>query len=582
MTRLDPIKLAVLQGRLEQIADEMDATLFRSAFNPTIAEAHDACHGIYDAETGDTLAQGSAGLPIFVGSMAFAVRTVIEAARREGGPHDGDVWVFNDPYDGGTHLNDFKLVRPVFRDGELFCYLASVGHWTDVGGNVAGSYNPAATELPQEGVLIPPMKLFDRGARRDDVARLLCAISRVPVNAYGDLNAQVAALDLGARRVEELLADYGEATVSAAFTELSDAAERLMRAQIAQLPDGVYRCQDALDNDGGSDAQIPLAVTLTVAGDELTLDFDETAPACLGPLNIARSTTVAACYVALKHLFPEVPANAGCLRPVEVAIPEGSLLDARHPRPVGGYTETILRIMDVIFGAVAQAAPSRAMGCSYGTINALSLAGGRVGEERWVLFNFFGGGLGGHPDGDGLDHANAPLSTAIIPPVEVLEASYPIRFTRWALRPDSGGAGTNRGGLGAVYELELLADDAELSVFGERAIEPPAGVAGGAAAAANVVRYERGGEEHVPPLRSKVVGVGLRKGDRVRIESPGGGGWGPPSERDPERVARDVAFGYVSREAALRDYGVAIDEEGRVDAAATEAARTGAATEVTR
>jgi N-methylhydantoinase B len=553
--KLDPITLAVLAGRLEQLVDEMDATLFRSAFNPTIAEAHDACHGLYDARTGDTLVQGGSGLPIFVGSMSFAVRYVIDIVKRDGPLQDGDVYAFNDPYDGGTHLNDIKLVRPVMRNGELFCFLASVGHWNDVGGNVPGSYNPAATELPQEGVLVPPMKLFDRGRRREDVVDLLRAISRVPVNAYGDLNAQVAALEVGTRRLNQLLDDYGDAVVSAAFDELSDAAERLMRAQIAGLADGVYHRADALDNDGGSPDRIPVAVDVTVAGDELTLDFSPTAMACRGPLNIARSTAVAACYVALKHLFPEVPANAGCMRPVTVIIPDGSLLDARLPRPVGGYTETILRMMDVLFGAIAVAAPERAMGASYGTINALSISGAGAGG-RWVFFAFFGGGLGGHPEADGLDHANAPLSTAIIPPLEVFEAAYPIRFTQWALRTDSGGAGEHRGGLGAVYEIELLADAAEMSTFGERAFAPPPGSSGGGPAAVNVISYETEAGWVRPPLGAKIVGVNLHAGQRLRIESPGGGGWGDPARRDPGRIARDVRLGYLSPAAALAQYGI--------------------------
>jgi N-methylhydantoinase B len=552
---LDPITLAVLAGRLEQIVNEMDATLFRSAFNPTIAEAHDACHGLYDARTGETLVQGGSGLPIFVGSMAFAVRAVIDIVERDGPLQDGDVYVFNDPYDGGTHLNDIKLVRPIMRDGAVFCFLASVGHWNDVGGNVPGSYNPAATELPQEGVLIPPMKLFDQGRRREDIVDLLQAISRVPVNAYGDLNAQVAALEVGSRRLAVLLDEYGPDVVSAAFAALSDAAERLMRSYVRELPDGVYAAADTLDNDGGSPDPIPVAVQVTVAGDELTLDFSSTAMACRGPLNIARSTAVAACYVALKHLFPEVPANAGCMRPVNVVIPDGSLLDARLPRPVGGYTETILRIMDVLFGAIGHAAPERAMGCSYGTINALSISGEQQGHT-WVLFTFFGGGLGGHPDADGLDHANAPLSTAIIPPVEVLEATYPVRFTQWALRTDSGGPGIHRGGLGAVYEIELLAEQAQMSTFGERSAQPPPGAQDGAPAAPNVISYQSGDGWARPPLGAKIVGVELRRGLRVRIESPGGGGWGDPRKRDRARVARDVRLGYVSPQAALASYGV--------------------------
>lgn len=544
--QLDPVTLAVLQGRLEQIVNEMDATLYRSAFNPTIAEAHDACHGIYDAETGDTLVQGPAGLPIFVGSMAFAVRLAIKRAARDGGPRDGDVFLFNDPYEGATHLNDVKLVRPVFRDGRLFCWLASVGHYTDVGGNVPGNYNPIAHELPQEGVLIPPVKLYDAGELRQDIVDVLLAIGRSPRNAYGDLSAQLAALELGAQRLAVLLDDYGDGVVAAALVALTDAAEQLMRAAITALPDGTYACEDQLDNDGIVDEPIRVAVELTVSGDRLRLDFGATAGACRGPLNISRATAVAACYVALKHVFVEVPANAGCLRPVEVVIPDGSLLAAVPPRPVGGYTETILRVMEVIFGAIATASPERAIGFSYGTINALSLAGVDAGGDRWVMFTFFGGGLGAHPGGDGLNHGSAPLSTAVIPPVEVFEAAYPVRFTQWALRPGSGGDGTHRGGLGAIYELELLAETAEAFVFGERARTAPRGAHGGGDGAPNRISWTNGGQRHEPALGAKATGIPLARGDRLRIESPGGGGWGDPAARASASTDEDERLGYLA------------------------------------
>jgi N-methylhydantoinase B len=232
------------------------------------------------------------------------------------------------------------------------------------------------------------------------------------------------------------------------------------------------------------------------------------------------------------------------------------LLDAVSPRPVGGYTETILRVMDVIFGAVAQADPERAMGWSYGTINALSVAGHREDGSRWVMFTFFGGGLGGTPDGDGLNHGSAPLSTAVIPPVEVFEAAFPVRFTRWALRPDSGGAGRHRGGLGAIYELEILSERAEAFVFGERARHAPRGTLGGGSGAVNAVSWTSRGAEHRPPLGAKAVAIELERGDRLRIASPGGGGLGPPAERGPERVAEDVRLGYVGVESARRLYGL--------------------------
>ena len=542
---LDSVTLAILKGRLEQIADEMDATLFRSAFNPIIAEAHDASHGIYDAKTGETLAQGKSGLPIFVGVMAFAVKAVIDKSMQQGGPRDGDVWIFNDPYLGGTHLSDFRLVKPLFRDGEVFCYLASVGHWHDVGGNVPGNYNPVATESFQEGMLIPPVKLYDAGEFRSEIVDILSANSRLPNSLYGDLNGQINALDLGTRRMEALLDEYGDDTVAAAMREFKERAAEHMRSEIRAMPDGQVSAEDWLDNDGIVDQPLKIALDMTIKGDQLTLDFTRSSPACAGPVNIARSTTIAACYVALKHIFHDVPANAGVLEPVEFKIDPSSILSVEAPKPVGGYTETILRLIDITFQALAQLVPERSNGCAYGTINALSLAGTRANGARWVMFSFFGGGHGGHPDGDGLSHGNAPISMATIPPLEILEAAYPVKFTQWALRDNSGGDGKHRGGLGAVYEIELLEEQAEAFLFGERGRFPPRGVAGGGAGATNRFVYPSAGEMVEPPMTSKVHGVKLRRGDRVRLETPGGGGYGSASERSEELKERDIQMGYV-------------------------------------
>ncbi len=573
---IDPVTLAVLKGRLEQIADEMDAVLFRSAFNPIIAEAHDASHGLYHADSGETLVQGKSGLPIFVGAMSFAVMAVIEKAGRDGDLVDGDVYIFNDPYDGGTHLSDFRLVRPLYRDGEVFCYLASVGHWHDVGGNVPGNYNPVATESFQEGMLIPPVKLFRGGELQQDVVDILQANSRLPGSLYGDLNGQINALELGIRRMNDLLDEYGDGLVSLALAELRNRAAKLMAANILDLPDGTYSAEDFLDNDGIRDEPLKIALDLTIKGDQMVLDFSRSSDACAGPVNIALSTAVASVYVATKHLFTEVPANAGVLEPIEVIIPDTSLLNVRAPKPVGGYTETILRIIDVLFCALADVAPERVNGCAYGTINALSLAGHRKNGSRWVMFSFFGGGHGGHPEGDGLNHGNAPISTATIPPAEILESAYPVMFTQWALRPDSGGAGRHRGGLGAIYEIELLEEQADVFLFGERGKYPPPGVVGGKPAALNRFTFQQDDGDHTPPMKSKMVGIKLRKGQRVHLETPGGGGYGHPLERQPEAVCRDVSLGFVSREQALSDYGVVVDETGIVDEAETEKCRKAA------
>lgn len=545
MSAIDPVTLAILKGRLEQIADEMDATLYRSAFNPIIAEARDACHGFYHAETGETLVQGANGLPIFVGAMAFAVKAVIDKVAASGGVREGDTFLFNDPYDGGTHLNDFRLVRPVFREGRLFCWMASVGHWLDIGGNVPGGYNPKATESFQEGVRIPPVRLMTEGRMNQDLLDILAANSRVPDSNWGDLNGQLNALDLGGRRFAALLDEYGEATVAQAFAAFSERAEALMRAAIRALPDGRYSFEDVLDNDGITDETLTIALDLTIEGETMALDFSRSSPPVQGPVNIARSTAIAACYVALKHVFTEVPANAGCLRPIAFTVPETTLLGATAPRPVAGYTETILRLIGVIFGALAKADPSRATAAPFGTINALSLAGHRQDGSRWVMFSFFGGGLGGNPESDGLSHANNPISTATIPPVEILEAAYPVLFRQWALRPDSAGQGEHRGGLGAVYEIEPLTD-ARVSLLGERGKAAPFGVTGGTPAALNRFTWTDEQGAHNPPMVSKITDIALKAGHSVTLETPGGGGWGDPARRDPRKAARDRRLGYVT------------------------------------
>jgi N-methylhydantoinase B len=577
MSDIDPILLAVLNGRLVQIADEMDATLYRSAFNPIIAEAHDACHGLYHAKTGATLVQGTTGLPIFVGAMAFAVKAVIDKANQDGNLEASDTYLFNDPYDGGTHLNDFRLVRPLFWNGKLFAWLASVGHWLDVGGNVPGNFNAKATESFQEGFRVPPVKLARAGVIQQDIVDILGANSRVPQSNWGDLNGQLNALDLGERRVHALLGDYGEELIVSVLDQLTARAEKLMRANIADLPDGIYLYDDFLDNDGITDVPLSIALDLTISGDRMKLDFSRSSPPCDGPLNIALSTTVACCYVALKHIFTDVPANAGCLAPIEFVIPNTTLLGVSAPRPVGGYTETILRVIDTVFGAFAKIAPARANGSPFATINALSLSGWREHGRRWVMFCFFGGGLGGNPETDGLNHGNNPISTATIPPAEILESLYPVMFTQWALRPDSGGAGYNRGGLGAIYEIEALADGAtDVSLLGERGKFPPFGVNGGKSAALNRFIYQTDSGERTPPLVSKVTDVRIAAGQHVRLETPGGGGFGDPLAREPARVAHDVALGYVTPAAARRDYGVVIGENGAIDTAATTALRSGA------
>ncbi len=558
MSTIDPITLSVLAGRMEQIADEMDATLFRAAFNPIIAEAHDASHGLYHAVSGDTLVQGKSGLPIFVGVMSFAVKAVIEKAARDGDLEDGDIYIFNDAHIGGTHLSDMRLVRPYYRDGKLFCYLASVGHWHDVGGAVPGNYNPAATDVFQEAFNLPPVKLARKGEINQDIIDILLRNTRLPQSAMGDLNGQLGALDLGVKRMDELLDEYGSDTITAALEALGHRAEALMRSELTELPDGRWEAEDFLDNDGIVDAPLKIKIALEIKDDRMTLDFTGSSPQCAGPVNIALPTTVATAYVAIKHVFPALPANAGVMRPIDVIVPEGSLLAAQFPAPTGGYTETILRMIDVVFSAFAQAAPDRVVANAYGTINALSIAGKRKNGQPWVMFSFYGGGHGGSSETDGLNHGNAPISTATIPPMEILEAAYSVMFRKWALRPDSAGAGAHRGGVGAIYEIEVLEENgAEAFLFGERGRFAPKGIAGGSEAAMNSFHFEQDDGWHSPPLASKMRGIRLKAGQAVRLETPGGGGYGPASDRAADAVAKDVARGLVSADEADKTYGPA-------------------------
>ena len=556
MSEIDPITLSVLAGRMEQIADEMDATLFRAAFNPIIAEAHDASHGLYHAVSGDTLVQGKSGLPIFVGVMSFAVKAVIEKAAKDGDLQDGDIYIFNDAHIGGTHLSDMRLVRPYYHAGKLFCYLASVGHWHDVGGAVPGNYNPAATDVFQEAFNLPPVKLARAGKVNQDIIDILMRNTRLPQSAMGDLNGQLGALDLGVKRMDELLDEYGGATITAALEALGHRAEALMRSELTELPDGRWEAEDYLDNDGINDEPLKIKIALEIKNDTMLLDFTGSAPQCAGPVNIALPTAVATAYVAIKHVFPALPANAGVMRPIEVVVPEDSLLAAKFPAPTGGYTETILRMIDVVFSAFSQAAPERVVANAYGTINALSIAGKRNNGQPWVMFSFYGGGHGGSIETDGLNHGNAPISTATIPPMEILEAAYPVMFRTWALRPDSAGAGAHRGGLGAIYEIEVLEENgAEAFLFGERGSFAPKGIAGGGDAALNVFQYEQDDGWHSPPLTSKMRGINLKPGQAVRLQTPGGGGYGKADERSHAAIARDVARGLVSDVEADAVYG---------------------------
>jgi N-methylhydantoinase B len=578
MTRqsIDPATLAVLQNALSQIVNEMDLALEKAAFNPTMSDARDRANGIYDTLTGAMIAQGETGLPIFVGVMQYAVRSAIEAYPDLG---EGDVVILNDPYCGGTHLMDVKLVRPFFYKGKRFAYLANCGHWTDIGGNVPGGFGVKATEVIQEGVRIPPVLLCRKGVMQEDLLTLLFANMRVPEERRGDLQAQFAALNVGEERLRALLDKYGDELIADSIDELRDRTERQMRACVAELPDATYHFETCLDSDGIVFDPIRVSLDLTVKNDELIFDFSKSSPPVQGPLNGSISATFAAVFCALKHVFVEVPNNAGIFRPVTVIAPETTFLNAQFPRAVSGSSaEVSMRVMDAVFGALAQALPERVPAACFGSVTNLTVSGHDPEKnKRYIMFRFSGGGYGGHPDGDGLTNGNAPISCARTSPVETCEHLYPLTFDYYRIRNGSGGAGLRRGGCGVEYQIHIRRGQALSSVLGDRGLFPPYGLQGGRDGKLAEVEFTLNGQSYVPPHITKDEGIGLSPGDLARVASPGGGGWGDPFQRDPQKVLLDVIHEFVTPAQARQDYGVAIvaSEAGwRIDEVETDRLRS--------
>ena len=570
---IDPVTLVVVQNGLQQVASEMDLTFERAAFSPVISEGFDRSDGIYDRDTGDVIAQGELGLPIFVGVMQFTTRAVIEARREV---VEGDVFLVNDPYCGGTHLMDVKMVKPFFYRGRHWAWLANTGHWPDTGGSVPGGFSTRATEVQQEGLRLPPVKLFRAGVMDDDILQIVLANIRVPEERIGDIKAQVAALTVGERRLTALLDRYGADTVAACIVELRRRSEQMMRAHIAKIPDGVYRGEAFVDSDGVDPDALAIRLTIKKEGTDLHFDFSESSPPCRGPLNSVIATTRAAVYLAIKHIFPDVPINAGCFEPLRIADPHGTFLYARYPRPVSGCAaEVSSRIAESVFTTLARAIPEDLFAAPAGTSGNLTLGGyDPLKERHYIMYVFSGGGYGGSHEDDGLTNGCSTIGISKTQPAEVLEQHYPILFERYALRERSGGAGRTRGGFGVDYKVRIRRGEALLSFLMDHGRFGPPGLFGGKDGAANEVVVERGGTTYTSPHWSKDEDIRVVGGDSVHVRTPGGGGYGDPLTRDPELVQRDVIRGYFTVEDAARDYGVALTGEPPVvDQAATARVR---------
>jgi N-methylhydantoinase B len=582
LSTIDPITLTVIQAGLQQVCDEMDMSFSRAAFSPVIAEANDRSDGIYDPDNGELIAQGLMGLPVFVGTMQESTKTLIEFIRdgKALPPHEGDIYIVNDPYLGGTHLMDVRFAMPFYRDGEIFAWLSNTGHWPDIGGSVPGGFSANATAVEQEGLRLPPVKLFKQGEMDPEIHAIICSNIRIADQRIGDIKAQAAALLVGRDRLNELLDRFGDATVKQAIRELKVRGAEQMREKIAAIPDGTYRAEAYVDSDGVVDEPLTIALAVEKRDGELFFDFDGSSPPCQGPMNSVIATTRSSVYLAMRHIFPDVPINAGAFAPLNIKDPEGTFLYARYPRPVSGCAaEVSQRIAEAVFAALVQAMPDKVTAAPAGSSGNFALGGHDPSRDRsYVMYQISGGGYGGNSDHDGLTNGCSTIGISKTPPIEVMEQYYPVLYTEYGLREGSGGAGKHRGGFGLKYAVELRRGEATASFVMDHGRTGPLGALGGEEGEPNSVTVWRDGKPHVPEHLSKEQDIPLRAGDRVEVGTPGGGGYGDPLQRPAETVLHEVRQGYYTAEQARDRFGVALSADGAsIDAEATGKLRQGGA-----
>lgn len=539
---IDAITLEVLRNALQSVAEEMGAVLKRTSFSPNIKERMDASCALFDAQGG--LVAQAEHVPIHLGSMLRALADVLAAT----GPLDeGDVILVNDPFLAGAHLPDVTMLAPVHVDGELIAYVADRAHHADVGGMEPGSMPGNSSEIYQEGLIIPPVKLYARGEAREDVMALVLANVRTPEERRGDLNAQLSALRIGQARLAELARKHGVRALTDGLAAVQDYAERRLRAKIAALPDGRYEAEDFLDDDGTLDEPVPIHVAIEVAGDRLHLDFTGSSPRRPGNINAVAPMTWSASLFALKLVTdPDIPVNGGSLRAIDLTLPEDSVVNARAPAAVcAGNTETTQRICDTVLRAAARFAPDRTPAASQGTMNLIGVGGTDPRSGRpFTYIETIAGGEGARPWGDGTDGVQVNMTNTMNTPIEALEISYPLRVTCYELRPGTGGAGQWRGGLGLTRAVAAVDAPVRVSLSAERRVGAPYGLAGGSdgARGCNAVLDAGGNRRDLP---GKIT-FDLAPGETVLVETPGGGGWGDAMERSPDARERDRRDGRIA------------------------------------
>ncbi len=568
MSRLsatDPVTLTILNNAFVNVCREMGITMTRTAFSPIFNEGLDFSCVLFDRH-GNMIGQAEF-CPAQLGASLFIVRWTIEELGVESF-EPGDVVLHNDPYRGGAHLPEHSVIRPVFHEGELFGFVANVGHLAEIGGKAVGSFASDATEVFQEGLRIPPVKIVKRDQHDMELWRLIMANHRTPRNTWGDLNAQIGSLRVAERRLHELLDRYGRDFVDVAAQELMDYSERWMRAEIAAIPDGVYEFSDVMEDDGVVAEPVTLHVTVTVDGDRLIVDWTGTSPQVRGPINATFGVTSGATYNAVFHVTDaNIPKNSGAYRPISIIAPPGTVANVVYPGPsVGGNTETHPKLADMVVGALAPALPDRVAAAEGGS--ACNFLFGGVHPKTgdfYANYHLEGCGWGAKSYDDGNDAIIVTNGNCRNTPVEIFETRYPLRTLEYSLIADSGGAGRMRGGLGTRRRMRVEGAEITANALFDRT-KPGFGawsLDGGGKGGRGAIMVKRRGDSEFRTFSeafgtvspSKFTNIRLEPGDEVLIDSPGGGGYGDPRQRDRGRLQRDVDEGFVSEQAARELYG---------------------------
>ena len=545
----DPIRLEIMRHALVAAAEEMSVTVWRTSRSSVVREILDYSTCVFDAK-GRSVAQ-AARMPVHLNSMPSCLSDLIAGPFPLDAWNEGDVVITNDPYAGGQHLPDIQTFKPVFVDGRLVAIAGILVHHLDVGGGAPGSYYAKATEIFHEGFRIPPLKIVDGGKRNEAVIQLLLRNSREPDNVGGDFASQLAALDVGVVNLQRIARRYGPDVLQAAADAIQDQSERAMRRAIQAMPPGTFRFTDHVDDDGIEDRPLAVSVALSVEGDRIVVDLDGSSPQAAGPVNctLNMSSSAVICGVMMA-LGADIPANAGCYRPIEIRAPAGTVVNCVSPAPVANRMAIGHRVVNAVLGAFAQALPGRIPAAYYGVSYAYALGSRRADGRRQVYFDLECGGWGGHPDADGAAAFSCGFHNIASSPVEMIEATYPVRFLRYGLAPDTGGAGYRRGGLGLERSFQLTAPDGNFAANLDRFKFAPYGLEGGGPGAVGRLELKRAGAGDWQSLPSKVAGLPLVEGDAIRLVTSGGGGWGGAERREPELIRADLADGYVSDVAA--------------------------------